>query len=282
MVYLISIVIPVFNCEKYLAECIDSCLEQTYEDKEIIIVNDGSTDNSKKIAESYWDENDNIKVVNKKNGGTASALNEGIKCMNGSWFKWLSADDQFNYPDALKDMMNVIGITPQHKDYIFYTDYKITDENGNFIQDFDEPDRKLTRDLRNVELMNNFYGNASSSLIHKSMIDRIGLFKSLPFGEDLEWWLRACIKHKYTLYHLPFYSIQYRTHPDSLTSTKSYNENLAQVQLLKNEYYQFLSEEQRVHLKKLETARPLRRRILRRLPDGIRNPIVSVYRGLKK
>ncbi len=279
---MISIVIPVYNGEKYLAECIDSCLEQTYEDIEIIIVNDGSKDDTQKIAESYWSEDNNITVLNKENGGTASALNMGIKNMKGDWFKWLSADDKFNFPDALKDMMNLISTIPVHQQYLFYTDYKIIDENGNFKSDFNEPDRtKLIRDLRNVELMYNFYGNASSTLIHKSMFDKVGLFKTLPFGEDLEWWLRACIKHKFTMYYLPFYSIQYRVHSKSLTSTKSYNENLKQVIELRNKFYPYLTDEQKAHLISLQSSRPLRRKILLRLPSGIRDPIVSVYRSLK-
>ena len=86
----VSIIIPVYNAEQFLDECINSTLNQTYDNIEIIAENDGSTDNSKNILEKF---NSKIKIIHKINGGTASALNAGIKEMNGEWFKWLSADD---------------------------------------------------------------------------------------------------------------------------------------------------------------------------------------------
>ena len=77
----VSIVIPVFNAEKYLKECIDSALNQTYKDIEIIAVDDGSTDSSPEILKKYENK---ITTISKKNGGTASALNAGIKVMSGA------------------------------------------------------------------------------------------------------------------------------------------------------------------------------------------------------
>src|SRR6185437_2092788 len=99
----VSIIIPVYNTEKYLDECIQSALNQTYHDIEIIAVNDGSKDNSLNILEQYSDK---IKIISKSNGGTASALNVGIKNMNGQWFKWLSADDLL-HPTAIEELVNV-------------------------------------------------------------------------------------------------------------------------------------------------------------------------------
>src|SRR5713226_560887 len=86
----VSVIIPVYNAEKYVKQCIDSCLSQTYTDFEIIIVDDGSTDLTPKILKEYGKV---IKVINKQNGGTASALNTGIKQSKGEWIKWISADD---------------------------------------------------------------------------------------------------------------------------------------------------------------------------------------------
>ena len=97
----VSVVIPTYNAEKYLRECIESVLAQTYKQIEIIAVNDGSTDNSLKILEEYSDK---IKILSKPNGGTASALNLGIRNMKGEWFKWLSADDVL-YPDAIEELI---------------------------------------------------------------------------------------------------------------------------------------------------------------------------------
>ena len=85
----VSIIIPVYNGSNYLKEAIDSALNQTYANVEVIVVNDGSNDNGKTeaLAKSYGDR---IKYCYKENGGVASALNYGIKTMHGQYFSWLS------------------------------------------------------------------------------------------------------------------------------------------------------------------------------------------------
>jgi glycosyltransferase involved in cell wall biosynthesis len=250
---MISIVIPVYNCEKYLSECIDSIIQQTYEDYEIIIVNDGSTDGKEKIIVNYKKKYpDKIISIYKKNGGTASALNEGILHMKGTWFKWLSADDRFHSKHALKDIIYLVSTIPRHHDY------------------------NKTRDLRNAELLHNFYGNGSSSLIHKSMIDKVGLFDdTLPYDEDLDFWLRACIKFRFTLYHLPIRSLDYRVHKETLTWKADADENLKLVKLIRRRYEQYLTDEQKEYIKKLHGTIPLRRRII---PVKVRSKIVRLYK----
>lgn len=271
----VSIIIPIYNGEKYLAECIESCLEQTYDDFEIIIVNDGSTDNSEKIADSYLGDG-RVKIIHKDNGGTASALNTGIKHMSGTWVKWLSADDKFHSKHALKDMMYIISTTPNMHRYIFYSNYVIIDEKSNMIEPFDEPDRThLGTDLRNVELMHAFYGNGSSSVIHKSVFEECGLFlEGLSHNEDLEFWIRVCIKFRHTLYLIPIRTIEYRVHRESLTSTKDVNENLKLVNSFRDEYRQYLTKQQKDHLKKLQDTIPLRRRLI---PVGMRKKMLNMY-----
>ena len=89
---LVSIVIPVYNGSNFVREAIDSALAQTYDNVEIIVVNDGSTDEGKtrEIALSYGDK---IRYFEKPNGGVSSALNMGISNMQGQYFSWLSHDD---------------------------------------------------------------------------------------------------------------------------------------------------------------------------------------------
>jgi teichuronic acid biosynthesis glycosyltransferase TuaG len=85
----VSIIIPVYNCQKYVGYAIESALNQTYEDVEVIVIDDGSFDDTLDIITQF----DGITVLVKNNGGTASALNEGIKTAKGDWIHWLSADD---------------------------------------------------------------------------------------------------------------------------------------------------------------------------------------------
>lgn len=100
---LISIIIPVYNVEKYLSVCLDSVLNQTYKDLEIILVNDGSTDNSGVICDLYARKDNRIKVLHTDNNGVSSARNAGIECANGELICFIDSDDtvEENYIDSL-------------------------------------------------------------------------------------------------------------------------------------------------------------------------------------
>lgn len=89
----ISIIVPVYNVEKYLQNCINSILNQTFQAFELILVNDGSTDNSRKICEKYAEKDSRIILINKKNGGLSSARNAGIKIAKGEYISFIDPDD---------------------------------------------------------------------------------------------------------------------------------------------------------------------------------------------
>lgn len=90
---LISVVIPVYNSEEYLTKCLDSIVNQTYKNIEIIILNDGSTDNSKQIIKSYKNKYSNIRFYDKENTGVSDTRNQGIKYSRGDYIMFLDADD---------------------------------------------------------------------------------------------------------------------------------------------------------------------------------------------
>lgn len=89
----VSVIVPVYNVEKYLGSCLSSCINQTLYDIEIICVNDGSTDNSPQILQVFAEKDHRIKIINKKNGGLSSARNEGIRNACGSIIMFLDSDD---------------------------------------------------------------------------------------------------------------------------------------------------------------------------------------------
>lgn len=90
---LISVIIPVYNVEKYLDRCMQSVLKQTYRNLEIILVDDGSTDASGKICDEYREKDDRIKVIHKENGGASSARNVGLKIATGNFIGFVDSDD---------------------------------------------------------------------------------------------------------------------------------------------------------------------------------------------
>lgn len=93
---LISIIVPVYNSAKYLPKCLDSIISQTYQNLEIILVNDGSTDNSEKIINTYAKKDSRIKTITQKNQGQSSARNAGLKEAKGSYISFVDSDDQIN------------------------------------------------------------------------------------------------------------------------------------------------------------------------------------------
>ena len=93
MASLISIIVPVYRVEEYLPRCLDSLINQTYKNLEIILVDDGSTDNCPAICDSYALKDNRIKVIHKKNGGLSSARNAGLDIATGEWVAFLDSDD---------------------------------------------------------------------------------------------------------------------------------------------------------------------------------------------
>ena len=107
---MVSIIIPVYNGANYMREAIDSALKQTYDNIEVIVINDGSEDEgeTEKIAFSYGDK---IRYYSKSNGGVATALNLGIEKMKGDYFSWLSHDDMY-MPEKISNEIEQLQTLP--------------------------------------------------------------------------------------------------------------------------------------------------------------------------
>ncbi len=103
----VSIIVPVYNVEKYLVRCIESIVNQTFKNIELILINDGSIDNSKSICEKYLKEDNRIKLINKMNEGVSSARNIGIDEANGNYITFIDPDDYIEH-DAIEYLYNLI------------------------------------------------------------------------------------------------------------------------------------------------------------------------------
>lgn len=104
---IISVIVPVYEAEKYLKECIESILNQTFSDLELILVDDGSTDQSGEICDTYKKQDARVRVLHKKNGGVSSARNVGIDVSKGMYLSFVDSDDCL-VPDALNTLYNDI------------------------------------------------------------------------------------------------------------------------------------------------------------------------------
>lgn len=116
-----SVIVPVYNVEKYLADCLDSILNQTYKDFEVIVVNDGSPDNSQDIIDKYAKKDSRIRAFKKKNGGLSDARNYGVKKAKGEYLVFVDSDDTVN-----KDLLlNINDSIERNVDIIRYKLVKI-------------------------------------------------------------------------------------------------------------------------------------------------------------
>lgn len=171
---IVSIVIPVYNGANYLSSAIESALNQTYSRCEVIVINDGSNDNgiTEKIARSYGRK---IKYVEQENGGVSSALNHGIRVMNGNYFAWLSHDDMF-LPRKIEAQLIEIdrcGI----RDPIAQSNYSFIDirTGSKVTTEFHKeyPMRLLEKSFFCFLWCETHFSNL---LIHRSHLERVGLF----------------------------------------------------------------------------------------------------------
>ncbi len=126
---LISVIIPVYNVEKYLKECVDSVLYQTYKNYEIILVDDGSTDSSPQICDEYASKYECVSVIHKENSGLSHTRNKGLSVAQGEYVYFLDSDD---YIDSNAFTMLVESIENENADFVFFDSRSFEDDSRNF------------------------------------------------------------------------------------------------------------------------------------------------------
>lgn len=193
---LVSIVIPVYNGSDYLREAIDSALAQTYQNVEVLVINDGSNDEGKteEIAKSYGDK---IRYFYKKNGGVASALNLGIHEMHGDYFSWLSHDDIYFSEKILYQIEFLKKQT--YKNNVIYSDLVYIDSNSVVISTLLLPDYE-SKMFRPAFIQSGLI-NGCTLLVPKICFETCGIFNvNLKTTQDYDMWFR--ISKKYGFMHI--------------------------------------------------------------------------------
>lgn len=183
----ISVIIPLFNKEDFIENTLESVKAQTFSDFEIVIVNDGSTDNSVKIVENFTDNR--IKIFHTENKGVSSARNFGIEKASGKYIAFLDADDIWKN-DFLQTIYLLIATYPEEK--VFSCAIEI--ENGNKIF----PAEYSISKEKNPQVIDYFKGSllqsaifTSGAVFHKSVFETAGSFNiSLKTEEDIDLWIR--------------------------------------------------------------------------------------------
>jgi len=207
----VTIVIPVYNGADYLAQAIESALAQTYENTEILVVNDGSTDGgaTERIAERYVPR---IRFVSKKNGGVASALNLAVKEMSGDYLSWLSHDDLYA-PNKLAVQMTALAALPaaDRECTILYSDYSVFTTLPEMATPVSIGGVDSAGFRYWLTLENRLHG--CTLLIPRQAFEDCGLFdETLRTTQDFDLWFRMA--RTYHFRHVPEVLVMARSHAD--------------------------------------------------------------------
>ncbi len=219
---LVSVIIPCFNSEKFIGETLDSILGQSYENFEILVVNDGSTDGSLNVLNGFRDR---IKIINQKNVGVSSARNHGILRSKGELIAFCDSDDIW-HKSKLEVQVNPLLEDPrtgmvfnQRKPFHNLDEIDLTTKSEC---KFDQKDFFY-------ELLEHNKVDCSSVLVRKLLLAKSGLFDTTQVGaEDTDLWLRL---HQHTTFCEVSPPLSYiRKHGDNVTSSYKFRENRAFTQ----------------------------------------------------
>ncbi|MBJ6119790.1 glycosyltransferase [Pontibacter sp. BT310] len=243
---LVSVCIPVYNGEKYLKESLKSVISQSYKNIEILIVDDGSTDNSLHIITEFKEIDNRIRLIqNKQNLGLVKNWQKCIELAKGNWIKFLFQDD-IMHSECLKKMMNACA-TKNVKICISGREFIIEDSASPLLQDFfiDKvyrlersypfPKKFELDEIANLakdKLFHNFIGEPIVLLFNKSIIKEVGNYNpDLVQLVDYEFSLRACLN--FPSYFLPDKLVSFRVHS---ASESSKNQDLSSIKILRSKF----------------------------------------------
>jgi glycosyltransferase involved in cell wall biosynthesis len=219
---LVSIIIPVYNGSNYLRDAIDSALAQTYENCEVIVVNDGSTDNTEQICLEYGDK---IRYFHKENGGVATAVNLGIENMRGEYFSWLSHDDMYR-PNKIKRQITAIQNSYDIVKVCFSNCLWLNVENHSL---------NITKSEQLYDIVNltdDIYPilyeqiDMNTLLIHRIIINEVGKFnEELLAAQDYDYMLRVLSGHTHIFLNEPLVIRRVHSEQNTWKLSKFYYEN---------------------------------------------------------
>lgn len=226
---LISVIVPVYNVEKYLCRCVDSILNQTYPYLEIILVDDGSTDNSVKICDEYAKKDSRIKVIHKRNGGVSSARNVGLQNVTGEFVTFVDSDDYLEstclekmHNGMIKSNVDLVVVRWKNQDGII----KI----GNTDETFKE---KMINQgqLPTIGLLTTVWGH----LYRKKQLADISFDEEIFYGEDILFSVNYFFSRngkKMLLINEPLY-IYYEDRVDAATNQRFNRKMLSEIEAVK-------------------------------------------------
>lgn len=235
---MISIIVPIYNVENYIKECIDSILNQSYTNFELLLIDDGSTDSSFNICKKYESIDRRVKVYQKNNGGVSSARNMGLEKATGEWITFIDSDDYLLNNHFLEDL--------EKATHYLNIDYCITSGCTKFGQEkivFNQPGVQLSTNsiLKHIIGLNQIYLSPWGRLFKTSIINnnKIRFLEGLHYAEDCYFNIEYLnhVKQSSVVDNKGYY---YRENSSSITHNyRSYTHYLEFLTNLFKQYHQF-------------------------------------------
>ena len=242
-----SIVIPIYKAEKYLVECVESILGQTFTDFELILVDDGSPDSCPNICDRYASADSRIKVIHQKNAGQAAARNAGVNISRGDYLMFLDSDDYYATNDVLLRVNK--KTESSHADVILFGYKKLYESDASFgsevagFPDFSE--KSFPSNVIMSLLQNDIYdGCAWTKAVKRSLIvDNAISFRPGMISEDSDWYLNVmshatsydCIKEVFVIYRQHANSVSHKVKlnalADNLWIQEAWKIKIAEIQM---------------------------------------------------
>lgn len=230
---LISVIIPVYNVDKYLRQCLDSVINQTYKNIEILLIDDGSTDDSGKICDEYAGNDARITVIHKENGGLSDARNTGIESMHGQYVSFVDSDDYIDL-HYIETLTNAAVSTKS--DVIMASYIKVSDnyidrgskcKAGKSIEQFSGIDAKLSMLYRKKLTM-----YSPGKLYHAALFDKVRFPYGRIFEDMVTTWEIMKLVNAVEYVDEPLYF--YRQRSGSTVNTKYSHRKMDQVFMAKD------------------------------------------------
>ncbi|RNC69637.1 MAG: glycosyltransferase [Desulfuromonadales bacterium] len=201
---LVSVIIPAWNAEKFIAETLESVFAQTWRDLEVIVVDDGSRDGTAEVVKTFWEGKAGgsieLKLICQQNGGPSKARNAGIRAAKGDYLAFLDADDVW-LPETVEHLVAFVDTHPDVS--MVFGDAGSFDANGVRFDSFFEKHGCPVTDERNIvsnafeKLLESNFILTGALLLRRECIDRVGYFDdNLGYGEDYDLWVRITLFHK--------------------------------------------------------------------------------------
>ncbi|MEA5466982.1 glycosyltransferase family 2 protein [Leptothoe sp. PORK10 BA2] len=212
---LVSIVIPAYNAAKFLSEVIQSVLNQSYQNWELLVIDDGSTDNTAELVSKYSKKDSRVRLISKENGGVSVARNLGAQLAEGELIAFLDSDDLW-LPDKISAHVNYMSSHPQVG--VSFARVELIETNGKTTNKLTD---NITDTLQPQDL---FYSNptvtTSNLVIRKSVFQALnGFDESMQYNEDIDLLFRLAIQDKWKIKGIDQVLVQYRLHSSGLSST---------------------------------------------------------------